>query len=171
MLWVGVSVVAAVVAVAAALALFGPWASTGGGSPSMFAPVSITHATPGSLGCRNVSGEICYLAEVASAFSNLAASNLFFAVSDAPGASFPESNTVTLGTSAAVSILYSASVDGIWNFTIGGWSSVPTGMLPTTGPIEAVLDTGLPSNATFLGSTFYIEHSSPYGGSVGFPLF
>ena len=28
----------------------------------------------------------------------------------------------------------------------------------------------LASDSTFVGAYFYIEHSSPYGGSVGFPL-
>jgi len=162
---------AAVVLAGAILAVaFHPWTANGGTGPSAFAPVSITRTTPGSPGCRAVAGDICYLSEVSSAFSNLAASNLFFAVSNVFPTSYPQQSSISLEVGASVSLLNGSSVAGVWNYTIGAWSQAPTGVLPTTAPIQVVLDTGLASDSTFVGAYFYIEHSSPYGGSVGFPL-
>jgi hypothetical protein len=169
--------VTAIIATAALFALVGtlvllgdnPWAP-GGPGPSSFAPSSIARTAPGSVGCRVTPGNICYVAEIDSSFSNLPASNLFFAVSNASELSYPVSSTVALGAGATVSWVNATTVEGVWSFRLEAWSVVPSGVLPTTSPIDVVLDTGLASNATFVGSYFFVEHSRPYGGWVGFPL-
>jgi hypothetical protein len=116
-------------------------------------------------------GNICYVAEVDSALPRLPSSNLFFAVSNTWPDSYPMHSSIELGVGASVSLLNGANVAGVWNYTVGAWSIVPSGVLSTSAPIVLVLDTGLVSNSTFVGSYFYIELSSPYGGSVGFPLY
>jgi hypothetical protein len=116
-------------------------------------------------------GNVCYLAEVDSAFSGLPASNLFFAVSNSSTITYPTSSTVELGVGASVSLMNGSSVAGVWSYTRDAWSIAPSGDLPTTEPIVVVLDTGLTTNSTFVGSGFYVEHSLPYGGLVEFPLY
>ena len=156
-----------------ALITIGPWLEPRGErgtGPSDFAGISITRTPPGSAGCRAVSGDLCYVVEVASAFPDLPFADLFFAVSNASSFAFPEQNSVPLGPGAGVSVLSSASVIGAWNLSSNMWSGVPPGFLPTSTAVPLVLDTGLTSNATFASSWFLVEHHDPYGGSVGFSL-
>jgi hypothetical protein len=138
---------------------------------SSFAPVSITRTAPGSAGCASAQSTICYEAEVDSSFPGLAYSNLFFAVSnDTSLISYPVPSNVPLGAGASVSILNGTTVVGVWNYSLGTWAQVPGGYLPTTAPVVVVLDTELGTNTTLVGAYFYVEHSSPTGGCVGFPL-
>ena len=138
--------------------------------PSSFGPGFVTHAQPGADGCRNITGEVCYLVGVASAFPNLTVSNLFFAVSADWPASYPEPNNVPLGPEASASIVTSSGLNGVWSFTANQWTIAPSGDVPTTEQLQVGLDTGLQSADSLNGSYFSVEHSMPYGGSVGFPL-
>jgi hypothetical protein len=138
--------------------------------PSAFAPIEISLVDGGSAGCRATPGNICYLAEVQSSLTGVPVSNLFFAVNGSGAITYPMTRSVPLGSGATVSILNGSTIAGAWNYTTGSWSTAPAGYLSTVAPIVVVLDTGLTSNSTFAGSSFYIEHSMPYGGLVGFPL-
>ena len=138
--------------------------------PSDFAGDSAGPGAPGSPGCRNVTGEFCLRAEISSSFPNLPASNLFFAVSNETWASYPEPNNYSLGPNATVSLLNSTGVVGVWNLSRSVWMSSPPGSLPISTPIQVVLDTGLRTDPGYHGAYFYVEHSQPYGGAVGFAL-
>ncbi len=166
----GLAVYLAVVIVAVGL-LFAvhPW-DTGGSVPSDFGAAAYQRTSPGSIGCRSTPAEICYAVAVDSSFSNLPASNLVFAVSNHFPTSYPIPSTVPLGPGASVSLLSSTQVVGVWNCTFGTWTQVPQNFLPTTSAFVIVLDTGLGSNTTLNGSYFYVEHSLPYGGATGIPL-
>ena len=143
--------------------------STGPG-PSAFGPGAISSASPGSVGCRAIAGDLCFAVTVQTSLSGVPASNLFFAVSNQSPISYPVENSIPLGPGASVSLLNGSVIAGVWNFTLGTWSTVPVGLLPTTIPFEVVLDTGLTSSSTLTGSYFYVQHSDPYGGATGVPL-
>lgn len=138
--------------------------------PSAFAPAGWTGVNPGSVGCKSVAGEVCYSFSIETSFQNLPISNLFFAVSNASQFSYPESNTVSLGQGACVTALNGTAADGVWNMSTGRWSVLPSGMVPIDMTFRFVLDTGLTTNSSLAGTSFWIEHSQPYGGSVGYSL-
>lgn len=163
---IGVAILLAAVVL---LFAYHPW-NTGGSAPSAFGPATIQRTSPGSIGCRSTPAEVCYISTFDSSISNLPASNLFFAVSNHYPVSYPVSSSVPLGIGASVALLNSTHVAGVWNFTLGSWTLMPQGNLPTTSAIAVVLDTGLSSNSTLIGSYFYVEHSMPYGGAIGSPL-
>jgi hypothetical protein len=164
-------IVVAVAVVAVAITVYGPWANQPPTGPNAFAPDSgPVRVLPGSMGCRPMPGDLCYSVSIITLFHTLAVSNLFFALVNASNYSFPESSNVPLGPGASVSVLSSSSVLGMWNFSAGTWNNVSNAVLPFNVGVPIVLDTGLASNATLTGTCFFVQHSSPYGGSVGFFL-
>ena len=146
-----------------------PWVGTG---PNGFAPDGGPSRVPaGSVGCRDLTANVRYSVSFITLYTGIPFSNLFFAVSNGSSVGTSVSSNVPLGPGANVSVLNSTmSVLGVWNFSSGHWSSPPSGDLPYNIPVSIVLDTGLDSNATFAGSYFYVEHSVPSQGSVGFPI-
>ena len=140
-------------------------------SPNEFAPNSFSRVPAGSVGCRALPQNVCYSVSIATTLNNLEASNLFFAVSNTSRIQVPVPSNVPLGPGASISMLNSTSaIVGVWNYSADHWSHAPSGVLPVNVPVSIVLDTGLDSNATLAGSSFYVEFSSDSGGGVGFPI-
>jgi hypothetical protein len=117
-----------------------------------------------------LTGELCFFVNVSSSLQNFSAAKLFFAVSNAYLTSYPVANNISLDSHGRASLLNASTVWGVWNFSIGGWGVSPLGNLPTASAFEIVFDSGLQSNASLVGSYFYVEHPSPDAGSLGIPL-
>jgi hypothetical protein len=151
------------------LAIFNPWANRRTSGPSNFAPVDGPVKTaPGTIGCRSTPLEVCYSVVVSCLFRNFTASNLYFAVTNETVYSYPEPNNVPLGPDASVSVLQSGSIAAVWNWSTGAWSNGSGWLFPYDSNVTIVLDTGLVSDSTMLGMSFWVEYAQPYGGSVGF---
>lgn len=143
--------------------------------PSNFWPVGIERAGAGSTGCLFRAGEACYAVTFGSAFQGLTLDDLHFVVANGSlgsTTSGPIAPPLPLGAGARVTVLSSASsIAGVWNVSGNRWISGADWPIPTTQLVTVVLDTGLDSNATLADAEFAIVHTSPYEGSVGFPLY
>lgn len=133
-------------------------------------PAGLSRATSGSLGCRSSPDEVCYAVEFGCTYSQLPIWNLFFAASNATGFSYPIANTAYLGPGARVTVLNGSSANGEWNISSGRWTVQPVGFVPTNSLLVVVLDTGVLSNSSLIGTWFFVEHSLPTGGAIGLAL-
>jgi hypothetical protein len=142
--------------------------------PSGFAPAGVERAPAESIGCRSSSGEVCYAAIFEATIHGLTLAHLRFVVANSsPGGDTngPIAPPLPLGASAQVTALASpGSVAGIWNFSDEQWVSGSDWAVRSTSGVTVILDTGLVSNTTLTDAEFDIVLTSPYEGSVGFPL-
>lgn len=171
-------VVVAVLIVASVLAfafLAPPPPSSGYGWFSDGVP---TRVPPGSLGCADVGGEVCYVTVVGfgTGFYEVPCSDISFelttnrSVSNGPGGS-PVPLGPTAGVNVVVGLLNSSNVISChWNWTTSSWSGGASSNLPAGIDISMILDSG--QSASSLNSTWWwILLSSPGGGGWGFELY
>jgi|SRR5580700_4311773 hypothetical protein len=158
----------AVASVAAAIFVFLPGPNSK--LPASFGADQFGRVAPGKMGCLNVTGEVCIYLNISSSLQGFPAANLFFAVSNAYSTSYPILNNISLDVHGAVTILNGSTTGGTWNFSMGNWSAAPSGVLPTSSPFEVILDTGLQSNSTLVGASFWVEHPNPDAGALGVPV-
>jgi hypothetical protein len=159
---------AVVVAIAASIAILLP--RGGSNLPASFGAATFGLVPPGMLGCSNVAAEVCYYLNVSCSLQGYPVVNLYFAVSNADWTTYPVVNNITLDAHAVVTVLNGSAANGVWNFSMGNWSTLPSGILPTGSPFEVVYDTGLQSNSTLEGASFWVEHPSPDAGALGMPV-
>ena len=141
--------------------------------PSVFAPsFGPERVLHGTIGCRSVPAEVCYLVSIESSYWDLPLSSLRFTV--AHQSSFPDPNAVpvSLGPGATVSALNStSSVAGVWDALNGSWVTGSNRVVPSDRDVSFVLDSGLMSNATLSGAWFSVVLTGPYAAeSVAFDL-
>jgi hypothetical protein len=156
---------AVVVAISASIAILLPRGAPN--LPASFGAAKFGLVLPGMLGCSNLAGEVCYYLNVSCTLQGYLAVNLYFAVSNADWTTYPVVNNITLDARAVVTMLNGSATNGVWNFSMGNWSTLPSGILPTSSPFEVVFDTGLQSNSTLGGANFWVEHPGPDAGALG----
>lgn len=140
--------------------------------PSNFSPSGqAERASPGTLGCRALAANVCYVAGFTSALQGLHYSALFFGLTPTANAShYPAGRETPLPSGATVSVLDGTAVLGVWSYDSGTWLSTPTGLVPQGTNVPVVLDSGYTTNTSLVNSTLWVEVPSPYSGMVGFPL-
>jgi hypothetical protein len=156
-----------VVSLFAYLAFSGP--TVGPRGPSL-GPGGLERRAPGAVGCSAASSEVCYTLTIGCTIAQLPISNLFFAASNASAFSYPISNSAYLGPGAKVTVLNGTVPNGVWNVSTNSWTILPVGDVPVPTPLILVLDTGVFSNTSLLGEWFFVEHSAPSRGYLGFAL-
>lgn len=144
--------------------------ATGGPRGPSLGPGGLERTAPDTVGCLATALEVCYTLTVGCTIANLPASNLFFATSSASAFSYPIPNNARLGPGATVTVLNGTSSNGVWNVTNNRWTILPGGDVPVSTPLILVLDTGVVTNTTLQGEWFFVEHSAPSGGYLGFAL-
>ncbi len=164
---------AVIVVVAGALLVPGLFSL--GPGPSDFAPAGIDRASPGTLGCLPNSAEVCFTALLESSISGLTLTHLRFVVANGSAnatTNGPLAPPLPLGVGAQITALAStSSVVGVWNVSDGHWVSGGEWPVPTGSSLAIALDTGLVSTHTLGDAELWVVLTSPYAGSVGFPLF
>ncbi len=167
--------VSAVTILVLAAGLLLPWLASIHPGPSDFAPAGIERVSPGSIGCRSTSGSVCYAAVFESSLQGLTLAHLRFVVANASAGentNGPLAPSLPLGVNAVVTALASpTSIAGVWNVSEGQWTSGGDWPVPVGPNVTVILDTGLASNATLSDAELGIVLTSPYQGSLGFPLY
>jgi len=133
-------------------------------------PGGLERTAPGNVGCIANSSEVCYTLTIGCTIAQLPISNLFFAASNATGFSYPISSSAYLGPGAKVTVLNGSAPNGVWNVSTNRWTDLPVGDVPVPFALILVLDTGVFSNTSLMGEWFFVEHSAPSGGYLGFAL-
>ena len=172
--WVAVAAISAVAVLVAAGVLLGPWLVSLGPGPSDFAPAGVERVPAGSIGCGPTTGEVCYAASLESLLQGLTLGHLRFVVangSEGFSTHGPLAPPLPLGAGAQITALAApAAVAGVWNMSDGQWVTGGDWRVPAGPNVVVVLDTGLLSNSTLEDAYFAIVLTSPYEGSIGFPL-
>ncbi|HZY92185.1 MAG TPA: hypothetical protein VFG07_05370 [Thermoplasmata archaeon] len=106
----------------------------------------VSRVPPGAIGCRAISGNLCYSAWFITAYRGRSVGDLRWNVGNA---SDPQAPPLPLGPGAEISVLNpTGGVLATWNVSAEAWSAGATAILPQNVQVPVVLDTGLLSNST-----------------------
>jgi len=164
---------AAVVVVVVVVIVLVPMLHSNYTGPSQFAPADgPLRVQPGSAGCPEVSGLVCYSVAVESLLQGLTLASIGFRVANLTTQPGLNTTQVQLGSSARVTALSSPGTPvGAWWFSNRTWSSGSTWQVPLNTEVWFVLDTQLFSNSTLSRAWFAIDLGAPFSGGVAFSLF
>jgi len=171
--WLAGGTGTAIAVIVVALLVLVPMFHSNYTGPSQFAPADgPLKVQPGSAGCPEVSGLVCYSVAIESLLHGLTLGSLGFRVANLTTQPGLNTTQVRLGSSARVSVLGSYSITvGTWWFSNRTWSSGSTWQVPLNTEVWFVLDTQLVSNSTLSRAWFAIDLGTPFSGGVAFSLF
>jgi hypothetical protein len=151
-----------------------PWWTPSGTGPNWLWFDNRTMVAPGTPGCADRSGEVCFAFGAGFAVAGVKLSTLRFALVNETGGmgDGPQPPSAMVGASASVTVLTgSGAAAGVWNWSDQNWSTGGSWAPPAGGQFLVVLDTGLQQIGPVLGDMFYLITTTPYRASVGMGLF
>lgn len=122
---------------------------------------------PGTIGCQDIEGEVCFSLMMITQFQGLQLSDVHFSLTNL---SSQDQNgpSVPVGPSAGVSALRSVTdVAGHFNWSTGEWTIGSAWMVPTGEGVQLIFDSGLLSAASVNDTNFWVTLSAPGNGSAG----
>jgi hypothetical protein len=171
--WLAGGTGSAIAVIVVALLVLVPTFHSNYTGPSQFAPADgPLKVQPGTAGCPEVTGLVCYSVAIESLLHGLSLGSLGFRVANLTTQPGLNTTQVQLGSSARVSALGTSGITvGTWWFSNRTWSSGSTWQVPLNTEVWFVLDTQLVSNSTLSRAWFAIDLGTPFSGGVAFSLF
>jgi len=171
--WLAGGTGTAIAVIVVALLVLVPMFHSNYTGPSQFAPADgPLKVQPGTAGCPEVTGLVCYSVAIESLLHGLTLGSLGFRVANLTTQPGLNTTQVQLGSSARVSALGTSGMTvGTWWFSNRTWSSGSTWQVPLNTEVWFVLDTQLVSNSTLSRAWFAIDLGTPFSGGVAFSLF